>query len=591
MLQIAIQKQNLNNKPEKLETSNHSENANRNKSIALSLSRHINDVISSSTEDDDDNRQIRARENGNMIANKNAANIRKGSLSSNISKNSTTDNQQMSLHVSQTKSISKHSAGHNLNARNVITSQRPTSAIQVGLDNVSHGLSKVGGSNSLTNSPRSSSLSNRKKSIGVTRTSSANFPTSPAKARVDYKSRSKTPDKIVKGDLKEGPKGKVDADSKLSNYTASEGNIGDDESCSGRSSRCDETEEGEDISSAETEENKIQTTGDLTNRRNYRRIQNRKPRNSRKKSVQSPEILTKSNRNSSASRTNSYSQNTNGAQKVYNSTSSKIDSGKMLSTPTRKINKKMSPSDIATSKYAPEKYASDSSKAESLHSSPRSGNIITSKRSVSSSASAASIYKRPNTARPNSSHKFANNSSSNTASLPKNRPASAIMSSSMSTKRPRSNTLTSSLINDKSLRNSSSSSEISSLRKTQQELQEIKLSDNSGTQVAATVIQKQWRGHATRNNDPKVIELKEEVRSLRTEQHIRHLTKELSAAKSALEQERKLRALQMDAIKVLWKEVQMLDASKHKNHDKTLWILPKVFLFTEPPISLILDCT
>ena len=555
----------MNIKPDKLESSHHSENANRNKSIPLSLSRHINDVISSSTEDDDDNRQIRARENGNMIANKNAANIRKGSLSSNISKGSTADNQQMSLQVSQTKSISKHTAGHNLNTRNVITSQRPASAIQVGLDNVSHGISKVGGSNSLTNSPRSSSLSNRKKSTGVTRTSSANFPSSPAKTRVDYKSRSKTPEKIGKGDLRDGPKGRVEADPKLSNYTASEGNIGDDESCSGRSSRCDETEDGEDLSSAEAEENK--PTGDLNNRRNYRRIQNRKPRNSRKKSIQSPEILNKSNRNSSASRTNTYSQNTNGTQKVSNSASSKVDSGKMLSTPSRKINKKMSSSDIATSKYAPEKYASDSSKAESLHSSPRSSNMISSKRSVSSSGSAASIYKRPNTARPTPSQKFG--SSSNTASLPKTRPGSAaIMSHSMSSKRPRSNTLTGSLINDKSLRNSSSSSEISSLRKTQQELQETKIrSENSGgTQVAATMIQKQWRGHATRNNDPKVVELKEEVRNLRTEQHIRHLTKELSAAKCALEQERKLRALQMDAIKVLWKEVQMLDASKYENY-------------------------
>ena len=225
----------------------------------------------------------------------------------------------------------------------------------------------------------------------------------------------------------------------------------------------------------------------------------------------------------------------------------------------------MSSSEIAASKYAPEKYASDNSKAESLHSSPRSSNMVSSKRSVSSSASAASIYKRPNTAKPTPSQKINNMSTSMHSGSPKNRPVSAVTSHSMSNKRPRSNTLTTSLMNDKSLRNSSSSSEISSLRKVQQEFQEMKSSENSGTQAAATIIQKQWRGHATRNNDPKVIELKEEVRNLRTEQHIRHLTKELSAAKSALEQERKLRALQMDAIKVLWKEVQMLDPNKYEN--------------------------
>ncbi len=36
-------------------------------------------------------------------------------------------------------------------------------------------------------------------------------------------------------------------------------------------------------------------------------------------------------------------------------------------------------------------------------------------------------------------------------------------------------------------------------------------------------------------------ELKDEVRTLRTEEHIKHLTKELQQAKQALEQERKLR--------------------------------------------------
>ncbi len=81
--------------------------------------------------------------------------------------------------------------------------------------------------------------------------------------------------------------------------------------------------------------------------------------------------------------------------------------------------------------------------------------------------------------------------------------------------------------------------------------------------AAATVIQKTWKGHsATRESESKIQELKQEVRELRSEEHIKYLTKELNTAKSALEQERKLRALQMDAIKVLWKEVQMMDATK-----------------------------
>lgn len=79
---------------------------------------------------------------------------------------------------------------------------------------------------------------------------------------------------------------------------------------------------------------------------------------------------------------------------------------------------------------------------------------------------------------------------------------------------------------------------------------------------ASTTIQKHWRGHATRNNDERVKELKSEIRQQRMEQHIRHLTKELTSAKGALEQERKLRALQMDALKVMWKELQMMEEAR-----------------------------
>ena len=62
---------------------------------------------------------------------------------------------------------------------------------------------------------------------------------------------------------------------------------------------------------------------------------------------------------------------------------------------------------------------------------------------------------------------------------------------------------------------------------------------------AATTLQKNWR-----KESDKVTQLKEEVRGLRTDEHIKHLTKELASAKQALERERKLRSLQMDAIKV-----------------------------------------
>jgi len=52
--------------------------------------------------------------------------------------------------------------------------------------------------------------------------------------------------------------------------------------------------------------------------------------------------------------------------------------------------------------------------------------------------------------------------------------------------------------------------------------------------------------------------VKEELRTLRAEQHIKQLSKELRMARAALEQERKLRTIQSDTIKVLWKEIQDL---------------------------------
>ena len=45
--------------------------------------------------------------------------------------------------------------------------------------------------------------------------------------------------------------------------------------------------------------------------------------------------------------------------------------------------------------------------------------------------------------------------------------------------------------------------------------------------------------------------MKEELRSMRLEAHTKQLTKELKSARAALEQERKLRKVQSDTIKVI----------------------------------------
>ena len=91
---------------------------------------------------------------------------------------------------------------------------------------------------------------------------------------------------------------------------------------------------------------------------------------------------------------------------------------------------------------------------------------------------------------------------------------------------------------------------------------------SAGTAAAANTMQKSWRAHSAKERDAeRVHQLKEEVRHLRTDEHVKHLTKELANAKQALDRERKLRALQMDAIKVLWKEVQLMDEAKTANGD------------------------
>jgi len=72
---------------------------------------------------------------------------------------------------------------------------------------------------------------------------------------------------------------------------------------------------------------------------------------------------------------------------------------------------------------------------------------------------------------------------------------------------------------------------------------------------AAIKIQKMWRGYRVRNLNPKVATLKRDIQSSRHDEYIRILSKELNSAKAALQVERKLRLLQMEAIKALWKEV------------------------------------
>ena len=64
-----------------------------------------------------------------------------------------------------------------------------------------------------------------------------------------------------------------------------------------------------------------------------------------------------------------------------------------------------------------------------------------------------------------------------------------------------------------------------------------------------------------------VREVKEELRSMRLEAHTKQLTKELKSARAALENERKLRKVQSDTIKVNLLNMCMLNIL----HDVDKW--------------------
>lgn len=77
-------------------------------------------------------------------------------------------------------------------------------------------------------------------------------------------------------------------------------------------------------------------------------------------------------------------------------------------------------------------------------------------------------------------------------------------------------------------------------------------------ECAATNIQRIWRGYYTRNLDPRVAKVSRSLQDKRTLDHIRKLTEDLEGTKSALESERRLQLLQMQAISALWKKVVSL---------------------------------
>uniref|UniRef100_A0A8C1HMH0 Centrosomal protein of 97 kDa n=1 Tax=Cyprinus carpio carpio TaxID=630221 RepID=A0A8C1HMH0_CYPCA len=75
---------------------------------------------------------------------------------------------------------------------------------------------------------------------------------------------------------------------------------------------------------------------------------------------------------------------------------------------------------------------------------------------------------------------------------------------------------------------------------------------------AAVRIQSWWRGHWTRLCHPQAKEVRAEIRLRRMQDHIVHLTAELERVRKQHEEERLQRRVQEEAVKFLWKQLQVL---------------------------------
>ncbi|CAH0746404.1 unnamed protein product [Diatraea saccharalis] len=106
----------------------------------------------------------------------------------------------------------------------------------------------------------------------------------------------------------------------------------------------------------------------------------------------------------------------------------------------------------------------------------------------------------------------------------------------------------------------------------QDKLEIIKLASNQRRQkkmsvesMAAVTIQKMWRGYRSRNLNKDTLRILHAIQAARARQHIQRLTCDMEATKAALESERKIQQLQMQAINALWKKVSTLQSSEpHK---------------------------
>lgn len=90
--------------------------------------------------------------------------------------------------------------------------------------------------------------------------------------------------------------------------------------------------------------------------------------------------------------------------------------------------------------------------------------------------------------------------------------------------------------------------------------------ENKEAEKSAILIQKLWRGYSVRKQT--VADMAETLQQKRTNDYILKLTQDMEITKQALENERKIQQLQMQAINALWKKVStMQNASENSNEN------------------------
>lgn len=86
--------------------------------------------------------------------------------------------------------------------------------------------------------------------------------------------------------------------------------------------------------------------------------------------------------------------------------------------------------------------------------------------------------------------------------------------------------------------------------------------NNKTTENSAILIQKIWRGYMSRKRGQNIADI---LQKKRTQDYILKLTKDMEMTKTALENERKIQQLQMQAINALWKKVSAMQPTQAAN--------------------------